>query len=292
MMLSQTIAVTGASGHLGRLVVTELIHRVPGSSIIGLVRDPAALGAVGRGVDLRAANYNDPSSLAAAFAGVDKVLLISSNEVGQRFRQHCNVIDAARAAGAKQLVYTSVLRADTSPLSLAVEHRATEEYLRTAGVPAVVLRNGWYTENYTDNLASVLQHSVLLGSARNGRISAAARADFAAAAAVVLTADPQLHVGKVYELAGDESFTLAEYAAEVSRQSGKPIAYRDLPQAEYKVILQQAGVPEAFAQVFAESDAHAAEGCLYDGDCILSRLIGRPTTPLAESVAQALAKLR
>jgi NAD(P)H dehydrogenase (quinone) len=289
MPTSETIVITGATGHLGRLTIAELLHRAPAAHIIGLVRNPAAAqDLVARGVELRKADYNDPAALTAALAGADKVLLVSSSEVGQRLAQHRNVIDAAKTAGVKLLAYTSVLRADTSPLSLAIEHRATEEYLRTAGVPAVVLRNGWYTENYTDNIASVLQHNALLGSARDGRISAAARADFAAAAAVVLADDPLRHVGKMYELAGDNAFTLAEYASEVARQTGRPIVYRDLPEAEYEAVLQQAGVPEAFAHVFAESDAHAAEGCLYDGDRVLSRLIGRPTTPLVETVTQAL----
>jgi NAD(P)H dehydrogenase (quinone) len=293
MTKPETIAITGATGQLGRLVITGLLHRAPSARIVGLVRNSAAAQDLAvRGVELRIADYNDPSTLKAAIAGVDKILLVSSNDVGRRLQQHRNVIDAAHAAGVKLLAYTSVLRADTSPLSLAVEHLATEKYLRTAGVPSVILRNGWYTENYTDNLAAVLKHGALLGSARNGRISAAARADFAAAAAAVLVGDPQKHIGKMYELAGDESFTLAEYAGEVARQTGRPIVYRDLPATEYKAALQQAGVPEAFAQVFAESDAHAAEGCLYDGDRVLSRLIGRPTTPLADSVTQALATLR
>lgn len=290
MPTSETIVITGAAGHLGRLTIAALLHRAPAAHIIGLVRNVAAAQDIAaRGVELRQADYNDPATLASALAGADKVLLVSSNEVGQRLVQHRNVIDAAKFAGVKLLVYTSVLRADTSPLSLAIEHRATEEYLRTAGVPAAVLRNGWYTENYTDNLAAVLQHGALLGSARDGRIAAAARADFAAAAAVVLADNPLAHVGKVYELAGDDAFTLTEYAAEVARQTGKPIAYCDLPQVEYKAVLQQAGVPEAFAQIFAESDAHAAEGCLYDDGRVLSRLIGRPTTRLADSVATALA---
>lgn len=293
MTSSETILVTGATGQLGRLTIAQLLRRAPAARIRALVRNAAAAqDMAARGVELCSGDYNDPAALASALAGVDKVLLVSSNEVGQRLQQHRNVIEAAKVAGVKLLAYTSVLRADSSPLSLAVEHRATEEYLHRAGVPAVVLRDGWYTENYTANLAPVLQHGVLLGSARDGRISAAAREDFAAAAAVVLTDDPQVHVGKVYELAGDNAFTLAQYAAEVARQARQPIVYRDLPVAEYKAALQQAGVPESFAQVFAESDAHAAEGCLYDEGRVLSRLIGRPTTSLADSVAQALAALR
>ncbi|HSB97672.1 MAG TPA: NAD(P)H-binding protein, partial [Spongiibacteraceae bacterium] len=221
-----------------------------------------------------------------------KVLLISSNEVGKRMTQHRNVVDAARAAGVKLLAYTSILHADRNPMSLAAEHRATEEYIRAAGMPFVLLRNGWYTENYTMNIASVMQHNILLGSARDGRISSAARADLAVAAAIVLADAVQKHAGNVYELAGDDAFTLAQYAAEIARQSGRPIVYRDLPEADYKAVLQQAGVPEIFAAVFAESDAHAAVDVLYEDNRELSRLIGRPTTPFATSIAKALATLK
>ena len=292
MTASETIVVTGATGQLGRLVVPELLHLAPHARVIGLVRNAAtAQDLAARGAELRLANYADRAALATALAGADKVLLISSNEVGQRMLQHRNVVDAARAAGVKLLAYTSILHADRNPMSLAAEHRATEEYIRASGVPYVLLRNGWYTENYTMNIAAVVQQQILLGAARNGRISAAARADLALAAAVVLADAVQKHVGKVYELAGDDAFTLTQYAAEIARQSGKPIVYRDLPEAEYKAALHQAGVPEEFAAVFAESDAYAAADVLYENSRALSRLIGRPTTPLASSIAAALAML-
>ncbi|WP_454624401.1 NmrA family NAD(P)-binding protein [Bradyrhizobium cenepequi] len=290
MTISERIAVTGATGQLGRLVIAELIKSVPTAHLIGLVRDAAAAKDLAdRGVELRTANYEDPAAVKAALAGVDKVLLISSSEIGQRVRQHGHVIDAAKAAGAKLLAYTSILHADTSPLALAEEHRKTEALIRASGVPSVLLRNGWYTENYTGNVAAAVQHGAVLGSAGKGRISSAARADYAAAAAAVL-ASCESQAGKVYELAGDTAFTLADYAVEISRQSGKTVVYKDLPEADYKATLRSIGLPEAFAELYAESDAKAAKDALYDDSRQLSALIGHPTTPMAQSVAVALAR--
>lgn len=284
------IVVTGASGQLGRLVVAELATLAPNAHVIGLVRDPArAADLAKQGVELRTADYTDPASLRAALRGAERVLLISSSEVGQRAAQHRNVIDAAKAEGVKFIAYTSILRADTNPMALAAEHLATETYLRASGIPFALLRNGWYTENYTAYVAAALAHGAVLGAARDGRISAAARADYAAAAARVIAGDPQREAGKVYELAGDEAFTLAQYAAELARQSGKTVVYRDLPEAEYKAALQGAGLPEAFATVLADSDTRAAKGALHDDGHALSRLIGRPTQSLARSIAGALA---
>lgn len=289
MTTSENIAVTGATGQLGRLVIADLLNIAPAARITGLVRNAAAAKDLAdRGVEVRTADYNDPASLAAALAGVDKVLLISSNEIGRRAQQHRNVIDAAKAAGVKLLAYTSILHADASPLALAAEHRETEALIRASGVPFVLLRNGWYTENYTGNVGAAVQHGAVLGAAADGRISSAARADYAAAAAAVL-ASRQSQAGKVYELAGDSAFTLAEYAAEIARQSGKPVVYNDLGEAGYKAALQGIGLPEVFADLYAESDAKAAKGALYDESRQLSALIGRPTTPLAQSVAAALA---
>ena len=290
MSASETIVVTGATGKLGRLVLAELQRIAPKARVIGTVRNPAAAQELGqRGVEIRAADYNDPASLAAALAGADKVLLISSSEVGQRASQHRNVIDAARKAGVKLLAYTSILRADTSPMGLAVEHLATEKYLRSSGVPFTLLRNGWYTENYTGSIAAALQHGAVMGAARNGRISAAARADYAAAAAAVLASDAKSQAGKIYELAGDSGFTMSEYAAEISRVSGKTVVYHDLPEGDYKAALQGFGLPEAVAGILADSDAKAAGDSLYDAGSELSKLIGRPTTPLAKTVGDALA---
>ncbi|MGX9777436.1 SDR family oxidoreductase [Janthinobacterium aestuarii] len=282
------IVITGATGNLGQHVITSLLKSVPAANIIAAVRNPAkAADLAARGVQVRQADYNDGASLDAAFKGATKILLISSSEVGQRAQQHQNVIDAAKRAGVSLLAYTSVLRADTSPLGLAAEHVITEAAIRASGLPYSFLRNGWYLENHTEHLAPVLEHGVVLGAAQNGRFSSAARADYAAAAAAVLTADkPQA----IYELAGDQGFTLAEYAAEVARQSGKAIVYKDLPQADFKAALVSVGVPEGFADLLADSDAGTAKGGLEDHGKQLSALIGRPTTSLLDAVKAALAK--
>ena len=282
------IVITGATGNLGQHVIASLLTSVPAASIIAAVRNPAkAANLAALGVQVRQADYNDGASLDAAFQGATKILLISSSEVGQRAQQHQNVIDAAKRAGVALLAYTSVLRADTTPLGLAAEHVVTEAAIRASNVPYAFLRNGWYLENHTEHLAPVLEHGVVLGAAQNGRFSSAARADYAAAAAAVLTADkPQA----IYELAGDHGFTLAEYAAEVARQSGKVIVYKDLPQADFKAALVGVGVPEGFADLLADSDAGAAKGALEDNGKQLSTLIGRPTTRLLDAVKAALAK--
>ncbi len=289
MTTSETIAVTGATGQLGRLVLADLLAQLPSAHLVGLVRNKAAAKDLAdNGVDLRAANYDDPASVTAALKGVDKLLLISSSEIGRRVAQHRNVIEAAKTAGVKLIAYTSILHADTSPMELAKEHRETESLIRASGIPFVLLRNGWYTENYTGNVPAALQHGAVLGSARKGRISSAARADYAAATAAVL-ASRESQAGKIYELAGDASFTLADYAAEIARQSGKPVVYNDLPEADYKTALQSVGLPEAFAGIIAESDAKAASDSLYEPGRQLSDLIGRPTTTMSQSVAAALA---
>lgn len=281
------IVVTGATGQLGRLVIAELLERLPTAQIVAAVRSPErAEDLARRGVEVRRADYDRPETLAAAFAGARRLLLISSSEVGRRLPQHRAAIEAAAGAGVELLAYTSLLRADTTPLGLGVEHRATEALLAASGIPFAVLRNGWYTENYTAAIPAAVQHGALLGSAGQGRIASAARADYAAAAAAVLSGDG--HAGRVYELAGDEAYTLADLAAEISRQSGTAVAYRDLPEADYRAALLGAGLPEPLAALLAESDVGASQGGLFDDGRQLSRLIGRPTTPLAALVAKAL----
>lgn len=281
------IIVTGATGQLGRLVIASLLKTTPAQQIVAAVRDVAkAADLAAQGVQVRAANYNDSASLDAAFTGATKVLLISSSEVGQRVVQHCNVVDAAVRANAGLFVYTSVLRAETSALSLAGEHRETEAAIIASGLPYSLLRNGWYFENYTAGLGGALAQGVLAGAAGEGRIAAAARADYADAAAAVLTS--AVPVDKVYELSGDSAFTLADLAAELSRQSGKEIPYQNLPQQEYEKVLLGAGLPAPVAAMVAGLDVAAAQGEL-DGDGhALSKLIGRPTTTLADAVKAAL----
>ena len=279
--------VTGATGQLGRLVIASLLKTTPAGQIVAAVRDPAkAADLAALGVQVRRADYTDPASLDAAFHGASKVLLISSNDLGQRVAQHRNVIDAAARARVGLLAYTSVLHADRSALGLAAEHRATEELVRAAGVPYTLLRNGWYVENYTGTLGGAVAHGALAGGAGEGRIAAAARADYADAAAAVLASTKP--VEQVYELAGDTAFTLAELAAEVSRQSGKNIPFHNLAQAEYVDMLLGLGLPAPLAELIADSDACAARGALDDSSGTLGRLIGRPTISLAAAVKAAL----
>ncbi|WP_109466616.1 NmrA family NAD(P)-binding protein [Albibacillus kandeliae] len=283
------IAVTGATGQLGRLVIDALLEKVPAASVAALVRDPAkAADLAAMGVTLRQADYAQPETLFPALEGVDTLLLISSSEVGQRAPQHQAVIDAAAAAGVGLVAYTSILHADSSPLALAEEHRATEAALAASGLDHVLLRNGWYSENYAGSVPTAAEHGAVIGAAGEGRIAAAARADYAAAAAAVL-ADPAAHAGKTYELAGDTAFTLADLAAEIARQSGKPVTYQDMPQAAYAEALKGFGLPGPFAEILADSDVGASRGGLFDDSHALSALIGRPTTPMSEMVKSALA---
>jgi NAD(P)H dehydrogenase (quinone) len=281
------IVVTGATGQLGRLLIKALLIKVPAAEIVAAVRNPEkAKDLAASGIQVRYADYSQPASWDEALKGADKVLLISSSEIGQRANQHRNVIDAAKRSGVKLLAYTSVLHARTSPLGLAAEHRATEALLSTSGVPFVLLRNGWYTENYTAGVPAALAHGAVYGCAGDGRISSAARADYAEAAATVLTSDSQ--AGRVYELAGDTSYTLTELTAEISRQSGKKIGYVNLPEAEYQSVLIKAGLPEIIAELLANSDTGASKDALFDDSRQLSKLIGRPTTSLATAIAAIL----
>ncbi len=280
------IVVTGASGALGQLVVEGLLEKVPASQIVAAVRDPAkAAHLAARGVQVRRADYEDAASLDAALAGAERVLLISANVVGKRTAQHRAVIDAAKRAGVKLLAYTSILRADSSPLKLAEEHVATEAAIRDSGLQYSFLRNGWYFENFNSRIQGAAQRGEMAGSAGEGRISAAARADYAAAAVAVLTAAAP---HPVYELAGSASFTLAELAAEAARQSGKPAVYHDLPPAEFAAILAGVGVPAPWPELLADSDAGSARGALFDEGKALEKLIGRPTRTVSQAVEAAL----
>lgn len=280
--------ITGATGQLGRLVIEKLLASVPAGQIIAAVRSPEkAADLAALGVQVRKADYSQASTLDSAFKGAEKILLISSSEVGQRTAQHQAVIDAAKRADVKLLAYTSVLNADTSLLGLAEEHRQTEAALQKSGVPFVLLRNGWYTENYTAGIPAALEHGAVFGSAADGRISSAARADYADAAVAVLTSAED-QAGRVYELAGDDSYTLSDFAAEISKQTGKTVPYTDLPQADFQAALVQAGLPGFVADLLSDSDAAAAKGALFDDRRQLSGLIGRPTTPLAITVAETL----
>ena len=279
------IAITGATGHLGQLTLTELLKTVPASQLVAIVRNPAKAEALAQqGVTVRQAEYGDQAALTAALEGVEKLLLISSSEVGQRAVQHRNVINAAKSAGVKFIAYTSLLHADRSPLGLHVEHVETEQYLAASGIPYALLRNGWYSENYLASAPAALAHGVFIGSAGEGKIASATRADYAAAAAKVISSEG--HAGKVYELAGDEAWTLSDLAAELSKQSGKPVVYQNLSEADFAAALKGAGLPDAFANLLADSDVGAAKGGLFDDSRTLSTLIGRPTTPIRDSIRE------
>ena len=279
-----TIAITGATGQLGRLVVAKLKTKMAAANLVALARTPAK--AADLGIAAREADYSNPGTLAGALKGIDTLLLISSSEIGQRAAQHRNVIDAAKQAGVKHIVYTSLLHADTSPLNLADEHVETERMLKASGLTYTILRNGWYTENYTGSVKAALAGGAFIGSAGDGRISSATRADYAEAATTVLTGTG--HEGKTYELAGDEAYTLADLAAEISRQTGKQIPYKNLPEAEYAAALKGFGLPEGIAAASASWDTGASTGALFDAGKQLSRLIGGPTTSLSVAVAEAL----
>lgn len=281
----QTIAVSGATGQLGQLIIQRLKNHLPASHIVALARNPAKAQALG--VQTRLADYNREETLVPALQDIDTLMLVSGNELGQRIAQHQRLMDAARDAGVKRIVYTSLLRADRSPLSVAREHPESEAYLRASGLAYTILRNGWYHENYTGSIPAALARQAFYGSAGAGRISSAARADYADAAVAVLLGEG--HDGQTYELAGDSAYTLAELAAEISRQSGHNIPYVDLAASDYATILAEQGIPADFAALIAGWDSDAKDGALYSEEQTLSQLIGRPTTPITESVRQALA---
>lgn len=274
------IAITGATGQLGRLAIEKLKERTEKENLIALVRNTEK--AKDLGIETRLFDYAKPEILADSLQGIDSLFLISSSEIGQRETQHKNVINAAKEAGVKWIVYTSLLHASTSDMALAPEHVATEKALQESGLNFTILRNGWYTENYAGSIPGSIQAGAFIGSAENGKISSATREDYAEATANVLTTEG--HENKIYELAGDIAYTLADLAAEVSKQIGKEIPYVNLSEADFTAALVKIGLPEGFAQILADSDAKAAHGALFSDDKTLSKLLNRPTTPLAEVV--------
>lgn len=279
-----TILVTGATGQLGRLVIDSLIARgAEPAEILAGARDTAKTADLAaRGVQVVALDYTQPATVAAAVAGVDAVLLISGSEVGQRTAQHRTVVDAAVAAGVAKLVYTSAPKATTSDLVLAPEHKATEELIAASGIPAVILRNNWYTENYAGDLASARTSGVVAASTGDGRVASASRADFADAAAVVLLEDG--HIGQVYELGGDVSWSYADLAAAIAEVVGRPVEYTPLSTEEHAAALEAAGLDAGTVGFVTALDAGIRGGALADTDGTLARLIGRPTTPLVEGL--------
>lgn len=282
------IAVTGANGQLGQMVIDALLVSQAPHNIVALVRNPDNANSLKeKGVVVRKADYNLPETLTEALDGVSKVLLISGTEFGKRVEQHKAVIDAAIRQKVSLIAYTSLIKASTSPLLLAQEHKDTEAYLKDVNAPFVILRNGWYTENYTENVASVLAMRAVAGAAKQGVISTASRQDYAEAAAYVLVTE-QDYIGKTLELAGDSGFTLSEYAQAISEATGKHIDFIDMDEQAYRQALIDAGLPEAMAVAIADSEHYAATGWLHDASYTLSGLIGRPTTSLQASLDRAL----
>lgn len=281
-----TYAVTGASGQLGKFVLEELLQKVEAKDVVAIVRDPSKLADYAtKGVQVRQGDYDDPASLESALAGVDRLLLISGNALGERPRQHKNVADAAKKAGVGYIAYTSILRADDTPIKLGEEHRATEATLAESGLSYDLIRNGWYNENYVGSLPAQVEAGVITGAAGQGCVSSAARADYAAGAAEVLVNGKG---GEVYELAGDESWSMEEFAAEVSRQSGKEVKYQDMDEEDYAKSLEAVGLPDYVARIVANSNASVALGALENDGRTLSGLTGRKTTPISETIAKAL----
>ncbi|MFD5898807.1 SDR family oxidoreductase [Streptomyces sp. NPDC060366] len=283
-----SIVVTGATGHLGRLTIESLLAaEVPAGEIAAVARDRAkAAPLAALGVEVRTGDYDSPESLTDVFRAGDRVLFVSGSEAGRRVPQHTAVVDAARAAGVAQLAYTGVLGGPDADFELAAEHKVTERLILESGLPYTFLRNGWYTENYTENLAPVLEHGAVVAAAGDGRVASASRADYAAAAAAVVTGEG--HLNKAYELCGDTAWSFDEYAAELSRRTGRTIAYNNVPGETMLGILTGAGVPEPMAAILVDVDRAIERGLLVGRTGDLSRLAGRPTTPLAESVAEAL----
>jgi NAD(P)H dehydrogenase (quinone) len=281
------IAITGATGQLGQLVIDHLLKTVSANQLVAIVRNPAKAQALSdKGIVVRQGDYTDEAGLKSALQGVEKLLLISGSEVGQRTVQHRNIINAAKAAGVKFIAYTSLLHADKSPLGLHVEHVETEKMLAESGIAYTLLRNGWYTENYLASAPPAIEHGVFIGAAGDGKIASATRADYAAAAAQVMSSEG--HAGKVYELAGDNAWTLSELAAELSKQSGKNVSYQNLSEADFAAALKGVGLPAGLADMLADSDVGASKGGLFDDSRTLSKLIQRPTTALSDSVKSIL----
>lgn len=278
------IGITGASGKLGNWVISKLKEKTASETIVALVRTPEKVKPLD--IDAREFDYNQPDQLVSALEGIDKLLLISGNEIGKRFEQHLAVINAAKKAGVKHLVYTSLLRADSSTLVLAPEHLDTENAIKESGLNYTILRNGWYNENYTEAVQDTIAQGTLYGSSGDGQISSASREDFAEAAAVVLS--EEIHSNKTYELSGDSAFTMSEYASEISKLIGSNITYVNLPEEDFAKALEEAGLPQPVAAFFAGTHTATLKGDLYDNGKQLSQLIGRPTISISQSLAKAL----
>lgn len=277
-----TIAVTGATGQLGALVIDHLLDRVPASEVVAVVRDAEkARRHADRGVEVRVADYTDRAALESALAGVDRLLLVSGNEIGQRTTQHTTVIEAAKAAGVGFVAYTSVLQAEGSPLLVAPEHVETEHVLADSGLPHTLLRNGWYHENYAPSIDAARHTGAVLTSAGDGRVASAARTDYAEAAAIVLTSDAP---ASVYELSGDVAWTQDDLASALADVLGTPVDVQQVDSAAHTAALTAAGLDEGTVHFVVTTDGHIAGGHLASTPGDLAALLDRPTTPLVETL--------
>ena len=281
------IAITGATGQLGNLVIEQLLQLTAAQNIVALVRkiDKAEHFKV-QGIEPREFDYDRPETLVPALLGIDKLLLISANEIGRRTPQHQAVIDAAKVAGVPYLAYTSLLRADTSPLGLAQEHRETEKLIQDSGITYTFLRNNWYSENYLAGVAHAIEFGTLFGAAQDGRISSASRIDYAEAAAKVLTSTG--HENKTYEMAGSESFSLSDLATFIGQAVNKDIIYQNLSAEEYTQGLTQAGLPAGLVDVIVDADIQTIQGAMYSDSKDLEQLIGHKTTSIQDAIKAAL----
>lgn len=277
-------AVTGASGHFGTSAVQHLLKaKVPASSIVGIVRNEAKAGGLkALGVTVRVANYDDKASFVQALKGVDRVLLVSASEPGNRAAQHAAVIDAAKANGVKLIAYTSIVQADTSRNPLAPDHKATEALLKGSGVPFVVLRNNWYIENYADDVKYAPMSGVIANAAPTGRVASASRVEYAEAAVNALTGEG--HAGKIYELTGPVAWNFTEFAAALSEVIGKPVAYHKQTPGERTKALVAAGLPEGIAGFVLSLDLTTEDGTLAAVSTDLETLLGRKPLSLKESL--------
>ena len=277
------IAITGATGQLGQLVIHSLLKNTAVENIVALVRNESkAADLKAKGIELRHFDYDAPETLASALSGIDKLLLISANEVGRRTPQHKAVIDAAKQAGVPYIA----LNADTSPLGLAQEHRETERLIKDSGLKYTFLRNNWYSENYLGSVAHTVEIGTLYGAAGLGKISSASRQDYAEAAAKVLTSED--HDNKTYELAGSTSFTLADLAKDIAKISGKAVTYQNLTAADYSQALLQAGVPASLVDVIVDADVQTEKGAMFSKSKDLENIIGHKTIPIKDQVKAIL----
>ena len=280
---------TGATGKLGRIVLDLLLQDVPANKVRVMARQPDSLAPYARrGVEVVKADFDQPDSLKVALKGVHVALLISGSAVGKRIQQHQAFLEAASRNAVARLVYTSLLRADASKMALAEEHWQTEEAIRRTGIPATILRNGWYFENYTDRLDAIRAQGGIVGCAKDGRVNAASRRDYAEAAAHVLLGKGG--VGGTHELAGDKGFTLTELAEEIGRQTKQPCRYTDVDANKLGATLRAADIAPPFADFLVDCDLGIARGDLADETGELHKLIGRATTTLQQAVAAGLAQ--